>query len=119
MKFTIYQLIIAAISVWFITTRFIRFVRRESTQSLVKFLTYLVIWSAVFVIGVFPATAQSLARRAGIGQDMGMAIFLGFIVIFIILFKLLSIIERIERTITEIVRKQALDDITKKGAKHE
>lgn len=71
------------------------------------------IWSTVLLIGVFPSVAQSLASQLGMGQDLGMAIFLGFIVIFIIIFKLLSIIERTERTVTEIIRKQALDEITK------
>lgn len=113
MKFTIYQYAIAAISLWFIATSFVRFIRRETTQSVIKFLTYLFIWSTVLMIGVFPSAARALASNLGLGQDLGMAIFLGFIVIFIILFKLLSIIERTERTVTEIIRKQALDEISR------
>ncbi|MEN9327346.1 MAG: hypothetical protein RI947_154 [Candidatus Parcubacteria bacterium] len=109
MKF--YQYIIAGISLWFIATRLLRFLRREQSQSLFKFMTFLVIWSTIFLIAVFPRVASYLAALAGLNGDGGMIILLGFIIVFLIIFKLLSVIEHMERNITQIVRRDALRDL--------
>ena len=113
----IYQYIIAGISVWFVGTRLVRFLRREQSQSLFKMLTFLVVWSVIFIIAVSPTTAARLASIAGLGDNSGMVLLLGFIIVFLIIFKLLSVIEHMERNITEIVRREALRDLVVKRKK--
>ena len=108
---TLYQYIIAGISLWFIVSRLMRFIRREQAQSFVKLMTFLLVWSAIFVIAVFPRAASSIANLVGLNGNINIVILLGFIVVFLLLFKLLSVIEHIERNITEIVRRDALRDV--------
>jgi hypothetical protein len=50
----------------------------------------------------------------GLGENFNTLIFIGFVIIFMIIFKLLHIIERMERNVSEIVRKDALSKLENK-----
>jgi hypothetical protein len=85
-----------------------KYVRKERAQSLFKLVASVLIWGAIAVFALFPQWARALSQRAGFGENLNTLIFVGFVVVFAILFKLLAIIERLERSISEIVRKEAL-----------
>jgi hypothetical protein len=46
-------------------------------------------------------------------KDGNSIILMGFVIVFLILLRMLSIIERIERNITDLVRRDALEDLKK------
>ncbi len=108
---SIYRIILAALSVFQIADRLVRFMRRERYQSLVKLVTVLAVWGSVFYIAVFPDSWRRLSDRIGLGADTDMLVLTGFIVVFLIMFRMLSIIEKIERNITALVRREALQDL--------
>lgn len=96
-----------------IIERSIRFVRREQTQSLVKYITVVGVWGSIGAISLFPQIAHFIRTTFGFGDNFNTIIFIVFVVLFVLYFRLLSIIEKIESTITEIVRKEALKKIKK------
>jgi len=115
MEFSIIQLVLAIISLFFLGNRIIRFSRKERTQTGFKLLMTLVVWGGVLFTSLFPVTVHTISRSLGLGDNLNTLIFFGFVVVFIVLFKLLASIEKVERSLTEVVRREALKDlITKK-----
>lgn len=94
-----------------IAKRIVRFVRREQGQSVFKLLTTIFVWGAISYVAFFPSQVRQMSRQLGFGDNLNTFIFFGFIVVFVILFRLLAIEEKNERLLSEIIRKEALKDI--------
>lgn len=90
-----------------------RFFKKERTQTGFKLLITIIVWGGVLFTSLFPVTVHNLSRSLGLGDNLNTLIFFGFVVVFIVLFKLLSSIEKLERSLTDIVRKEALKDVYK------
>lgn len=103
-------LIIACIAAYFVLDRLGRYWKHERTQTFFKLFVTAFVWIPVFIISIFPGIAYSAIKSLGM-ENFNSVIFSGFVVVFILIFKLLSIIERLEHNITEIVRKEALKDL--------
>lgn len=111
---TIYQIIVIFISFYFITDRIKKRIAKEPRQSFLKITTTIVLWSTVILITLIPKIFDHIVTLLGLEKN-GNSV-LGIVLIFslILFFKMLSIIERIENNITELVRKEALNDLEKK-----
>ncbi|HCM81758.1 MAG: hypothetical protein UV63_C0003G0019 [Microgenomates group bacterium GW2011_GWC1_43_11] len=110
---TIYQIVLAFVASFIIGQRLLRFIRRETSQSLFKMLTVIGIWGGIGAIALFPKIAHFIRIRMGFGENFNTIIFITFVILFVLFFRILSIIERIENTITELIRREALRDIQK------
>ena len=110
-KIYLYQIIIILIAGYFIVNRIIKFLKKEKSQSLIKLAATIIIWTSVIFISFFSKTLTNFLNNLGLGVFS--LIFIGFIIVFILIFRLLSFIEIIEKNITEIVRKEALKDLSK------
>lgn len=108
-----YQIFLAIIAVFFLISGLSKFLRGERSQTLFKLLITYCIWGSILVISIFPNASYALSRFLGLGQNLNTLIFIGFVILFIIFFKLLAIIERLEQNISEIVRKEALEKLNK------
>lgn len=117
MKVLPYQLLLLIISGLVITDRTVRFFRRELHQSFMKYLSVLVIWIGIGVVSMYPELARVASARFGFGENLNTLIFIAFIVLFIILFKVLNAIEKTERNISEIIRNEALKELYGKSEK--
>lgn len=109
---SIYQIFLALIALFFIMNRWVRFAKKEKGHTFFKFTATLVIWGSMLVFSLFPSFTHVLSMKLGFGENLNTLIFLGFVVVFFIIFKLLDILERIECNITEIVRKEALNGLS-------
>ncbi|MEW6387834.1 MAG: DUF2304 domain-containing protein [Thermodesulfobacteriota bacterium] len=107
-KLTFYQIILAVVAIGFIYTGLAKFIRKEKKQTIIKLLATVFIWGSVLLFAIFPRTPHIISRDLGFGHNLNTLIFVGFVVVLMIIFKLLTIIERLERDISEIVRKEAL-----------
>jgi len=95
-------------SFYMIVTAFIRFFKREISFSFLKLLITVSIWSSILIISVFPDFAYFISKKLGMGKNLNTLIFFGFVVVFAIIFKILSLIEKLEKQLTEITRNLAL-----------
>lgn len=110
MKIHLYQVIVVAISSVMLTTGIKEFIRRETGQTWMKLLVRLVVWGGMALIAIYPEFTSWMARIIGIIDNMNAVIMTGFLLVFLLIFKLLSAIEKIEQNISELTRKEALRD---------
>lgn len=111
MNITTLSLILLIFSLYSIIERIVRYIRREQNQSTFKLIATIFIWGGITYIAFFPIRVRQLSERLGFGDNLNTLIFFGFIVVFFVLFRLLSILEKNERLLTEIIRKEALKDL--------
>lgn len=104
----ILRTILVLIALSFIISSGSKFFKRGQSATLFKFAVTSVLWVSVVVLTVFPGLAHQINRYLGFGENLNTLIFIGFVMTFVLIFKLLNIIENTERTITDLVRKDAL-----------
>ncbi len=68
-------------------------------------------------IALFPGFSSIIADFIGIEGNVNAVILVGFILIFLMFFKLLSAIERLEQQITTVTREFALNEIKEENDK--
>lgn len=111
MQLSIVNLALVAVSLLFLISGAVRFFKGEERQTLFKLFAYLVIWGSILTFGLFPQASRSISLFLGFGENLNTLIFLGFVIVFIALFKLVNAVERLERNISEIVRREALEKL--------
>lgn len=109
------QGVLVLISLFFLGNRIVKYIRKERTQTVFKLLLTIIIWGGILFTSLFPELVHTVSRNLGLGENLNTLIFFGFVVVFVILFKLLSSFESLERQLTELVRKEALKEIFKKN----
>lgn len=110
----LYQIIVIAISVVMIYGGTKNFIRGKSGQTLTKLMIRVFVWGGMSVIALFPEITNLLANLVGLQGNINAVILTGFLLIFLMIFKLLSAIERLEQNISELTRKESLEEIKKK-----
>ncbi len=107
------RFIIFLISFFIVAKAFYLYFLRVKSYTVIKTATIVFIWAGIGIVALFPDIAYYISRKLGFGENLNTLIFLGFIVVFVLIFRILRIIESIEKAITEIVRKEALKKISK------
>ncbi len=107
----LYQLAVLIISTAMIYQGIDKLRKGVSGQTVLKFTARLVIWVGIAAIALFPRLTNYLAEFIGIEGNINAVILIGFILVFLIIFKLLSAIERLEQQLSEVTRNEALKEI--------
>ena len=110
----LYQVVILIIAGVMIYQGFAKFLRHQSGQSVLKLSARVFIWGGMATIVLFPTITNTLASFIGIADNINAVILTGFIFIFLMIFKLLSAIERLEQQLSIVTRDRALLDIQEK-----
>lgn len=111
MHYSLVHLVLAGVAALFLFDGAVKFFKREGRQTLFKVLANFVVWGSILVLALFPGLSHIVSLRLGFGENLNTLIFLGFVVVLIALFKLLNATERLERNISEIVRREALEKL--------
>jgi hypothetical protein len=107
----IVRIALVSVSALFLVDGILKFFKREERQTLFKLLSYLAIWGSILTLGLFPDASHAISQYLGFGENLNTLIFLGFATVFFAIFKLLNAVERLERNISEIVRREALEKL--------
>lgn len=110
MKIHLYQIIVVAISAVMLFQGVKNFVNREAGQTFLKLFVRIIVWGGMSLIAVLPESTFYLAHIIGIEGNITAVMVTGFIFVFLILFKLLSAIEKIEQNVSELTRSEALKE---------
>jgi hypothetical protein len=70
-----------------------------------------VIWIAAGLVIALPDTTSVVARLVGVGRGVDLILYASVALLFFLIFKIFIKLDRIERQITEVVRKDALSGI--------
>lgn len=85
-----------------------RFRKEELTKREVMLWT--IFWVLVVAATLWPNTTDIFAKLFGVGRGADLLIYISLIALFFIVFKLVVKMEKIEKDITKIVRKMAIDE---------
>lgn len=111
MRISPVNLALVVVAALYLISGTIKFFKREERQTFFKFFAYLVVWGSILTFGLFPRASRSISLFLGFGDNLNTLIFLGFVMVFVALFKLIGAVERLERNISEIVRREALEKL--------
>ena len=115
MDITIYQLLTPLFAIVMLLKGISRLKRGE--MGIRKFVLWFIIWGGIFVLALFPQFVQFAADITGLESGVNALIFFGFIFLFYLTLRLYIIVEHLEREITNIVRKKAVEDFTLQNEK--
>ena len=119
LSFHFYQIAISLLAASMIWQGGMRYFRHEKGQTLFKFSIRIVVWGGMSAVAIFPKLSNNLAHIIGIEGNINPVIMVGFVLIFLMIFKLLSAIERLEEQITTLTRKESLTQLKQEGTAKE
>ncbi len=111
MKIHLYQIVIIFISSVMLFQGAKDFFKRETGQTFLKFAVRIIVWGGMGLVAVYPNSTMYFAKIIGIEGNINAVILTGFLLVFLLIFKLLSAIEKIEQNISELTRKEALSHL--------
>lgn len=112
MRIHIYQIAIVGISSVMLFQGFKEFFKREAGQTFLKLAVRVIVWGGMASVAIYPDITIIIARFIGIEGNINAVILTGFLLVFLIIFKLLSAIEKIEQNISELTRKETLSHLS-------
>ncbi|OGH67350.1 MAG: hypothetical protein A3B90_00650 [Candidatus Magasanikbacteria bacterium RIFCSPHIGHO2_02_FULL_41_13] len=108
----LFQILILLFSLFAIVSIFFR--RAKDGLGIRATVFWILFWLGVDLVVLVPNSTTVLANKLGIGRGVDLVVYVSILMIFFILFRLNVKIEGINRQITKIVRKNAIDDVKKK-----
>lgn len=111
MKIHLYQVVMLGISVVMLFRGWKNYRKKETGQTSLKLLVRLMVWGGMALLAIYPNSTRIVAKILGVEDNINAAVMIGFLLVFLIIFKLLSAIEKIEQNISEITRREALSHL--------
>jgi len=104
----IIKVVIIAFILFVLWRTFLRFKNEDITGR--EFLIWLVFWLLVGVTTLVPQKTDVVAQWLGVERGADLLVYISIIVLFFVVFRIIVKLEKMERDITKVVRKTALDD---------
>ncbi len=106
-----YQIVILILAGFMLYQGASDYFKGKNHQTVLKLGVRAVVWGGMATIVLFPNFSNVLAELIGIQGNINAVILTGFILVFLMVFKLLSAIERLEQQVTLFTRQDALKDL--------
>lgn len=111
-----YQVVILILAGFMLYQGINNFLKGKDHQTILKLGVRIIVWGGMVTIVLFPDFSNILANIIGIEGNINAVILTGFILVFLMIFKLLAAIERLEQQITILTRKDTLSEIDRKDS---
>lgn len=117
MDFQLYQIIIVIVGSYMIVQGARTFLNGKKGQTFFKLSVRVIVWGGMIGVALFPTISNDVAKFIGIQGNVNAVILTGFLLVFLMIFKLLSAIERLEQQITTLTRDDALGRLKRNDTK--
>lgn len=91
----------------------------DGSQRTSDLVLWLFIWISLAIVVIYPELTATIARWVGIGRGTDVVLYVAVALLFYIAFRTNVMIERLDQTITKIVRHDALRDLVNDESKPE
>ncbi len=108
----IIQIVIIIFALFALSRAFLRFKDNKLTKN--EFIFWVILWVAVIIVSLIPTITGPISNVFGIGRGMDLIIYISIIILFYLIFRLYVKLESIEKEITMVVRRIALNKKSKK-----
>lgn len=116
MQFEIYQWLVPLIGLFYIFRIVLQF--RANKRSVTSLLVWLVFWTTIVVLAIIPNPVSfEIARLLGFKSNINAVIFVALGWLFLLIFYLSTTIDRLEKQMTELIRKLAMQEAEKEKEK--
>lgn len=95
----------------FLFTGLFYFVRLRNRIADVLLLFVLVAAAVLFIL--FPDWTNVLAKKLGVGRGADLVLYIGIVLFYFVILKLYARMRKLEQQITDLIRKQAIDEAEK------
>lgn len=92
---------------------------RQQVIPLREAIGWSVIWIAAGIVVALPNTATRIAQLFGVGRGVDLILYASVVALFLLVFKLFLQHEKLERTLTELVRLEALRAMEDSGGEED
>lgn len=89
--------------------------RRENLLSIRGMFFWIAFWVLAALVVWFPSTTSMLADRLGIGRGTDLVVYVSLACIFYVLFRLHVKLEKINRDVTKVVRRETIESLKHKN----
>ena len=105
---SIIQFLIPLFALFAITRAIRQF--RAGALTIARLILWIVFWFVVAGVALVPQTTDTIARYVGVGRGADFVIYVSLVALFYLAFRLFVKIEDVEREVTQLVRKIALEE---------
>lgn len=111
MFITTSQILLSAIILYILWRTYVAYKKKNLSESFV--VVWGLFWIGVLILIFQQNFVSSVAHALGISRGVDLVIYISLIVIFFMLYKVLIVINELERQITQVVRKTAIANAKK------
>ncbi|MBI5076839.1 DUF2304 domain-containing protein [Candidatus Falkowbacteria bacterium] len=114
---SIFQIIIILLAAFMVIKAIYRLYKKEMTALFL--ILWICFWLVIALFDIYPAIIDWLAFKIGVGRGVDLLIYFSLIFIFYFGFRLWLKIKKIEKDITQIVQKTAINNMEKIDRRNE
>lgn len=104
MGIRIFAIILAAVSLVWVVQRF-----RRTRRFTIELLAWLVVFSGIGLVVFVPSATDRFARWLGVSSGFNALTFIAVTTLLVLVFRVLSRLQKVERDITRLIRGYAVD----------